>query len=140
MTRVWTVSSPRLSPRLPVVKELVANAIKHAFEEGKAGAFRVSASGDEDQVTVIVDADGLSFPEPGSNDRGMSLAKRLMASVDELLLPSEAGSKRFDPQVLITPEPPMPRRAGPADSTTLFLQEKLCLSGNVPIEGRFAQR
>lgn len=80
-----------------VVNELVTNAIKHAFEEGTAGAVRVSASGKDGQVTVIVDDDGLPFPKPGSSDSGMgmSLAKRLMASVDGLFLPPEAGSKVF---------------------------------------------
>ena len=87
-----------------VVNELVTNAIKHAFEEGKVGAVRVSASGDDGQVTVVVDDDGLPFPAPGSigSGMGMGLAKRLMASVDGLFLPPEAGSKLFTLRVPVS--------------------------------------
>ena len=85
-----------------VVNELATNAIKHAFEEGKAGHIRVTISrnGNRD-VTIIVDDDGLPFPEAG-DDRdglGLGLAKRLMASIGGLLIMPPKGLKVFELQV-----------------------------------------
>lgn len=86
-----------------VVNELATNAIKHAFEEGKAGRISISVrpNGGRD-VIIIVDDDGLPFPEPiGSKDGGMGLGlvKRLVASVDGLLIPPPDGKKCFEIRV-----------------------------------------
>lgn len=88
-----------------VVNELATNAIKHAFEEGKAGHISISIrrSGGRDAI-IIVDDDGLPFPEPtGSKDGGMGLGlvKRLVASIDGLLIPPASGTKCFEIRVPI---------------------------------------
>jgi two-component sensor histidine kinase len=85
-----------------VVNELATNAIKHAFEEGKAGHIRVTISRNGNRgVTIIVDDDGLPFPEAG-DDRdglGLGLAKRLMASIGGLLIMPPKGLKVFELRV-----------------------------------------
>lgn len=83
-----------------VVNELATNAIKHAFEEGKAGHIRVttSRSGSHD-VTVIVDDDGLPFPDVNGEGLGLGLAKRLMASIGGLLIGPPKGLKVFELRV-----------------------------------------
>ena len=86
-----------------VVNELATNAIKHAFEEGKSGHIRIVASGIRGcDVTVIVDDDGLPFPEltsPVGDGLGLELAKRLMASIGGLFIGPPRGSKVFELRV-----------------------------------------
>lgn len=83
-----------------VVNELATNAIKHAFEEGKAGHIRVSISRNgSGDITVMIDDDGLPFPEAGGNGMGMELVKRLMGSIGGLLIPPPPGSKLFELRV-----------------------------------------
>jgi two-component sensor histidine kinase len=86
-----------------VVNELATNAIKHAFEEGKAGHISISVrQNGRREAVIIVDDDGLPFPDPtGSKDGGMGLGlvKRLVASVDGLLIPPSSGTKRFEIRV-----------------------------------------
>lgn len=83
-----------------VVNELATNAIKHAFEEGKSGHIRVIITGMRGgEAVVLVDDDGLPFPEPGGNGLGMGIAKRLMASIGGLFIPPPSGTKVFELRV-----------------------------------------
>lgn len=99
---VHGLSATQITTLALVVNELATNAIKHAFEEGKSGHIRISISknGSRD-VVVIVDDDGLPFPEvEGKGDGlGMGLAKRLMASIGGLLIPPPSGTKVFELRV-----------------------------------------
>jgi len=83
-----------------VANELATNAIKHGYRDGKAGRICVTLgrtpAGD---VSVIVDDDGLPFPEverPTHSGLGLELVKRLTASIGALFIPPEAGSKTFE--------------------------------------------
>jgi two-component sensor histidine kinase len=83
-----------------VVNELATNAIKHAFEEGKSGHIRVTITGkSNDEAVVLVDDDGLPFPDPGGNGLGMGIAKRLMASIGGLFVAPPPGTKTFELRV-----------------------------------------
>lgn len=90
-----------------VVNELATNAIKHAFEEEKAGHVSISLRADgEREAVIIVDDDGLPFPEATSaknSGMGLGLVKRLVASIDGLLIQPETGSKCFEIRVPIQP-------------------------------------
>jgi two-component sensor histidine kinase len=80
-----------------VVNELATNAIKHAFDAGRSGHIRVTIIGKRGGETlVLVDDDGLPFPEPGGNGLGMGIAKRLMASIGGLFIPPPPGTKVFE--------------------------------------------
>lgn len=95
------LSAPQITTLALVVNELITNAIKHAFEEGGSGHIRVTIrrNGNRD-VTVLVDDDGLPFPETASGEGlGMGLAKRLMASIGGLFIPPSPGSKVFELRV-----------------------------------------
>ncbi len=86
-----------------VVNELATNAIKHAFEEGKAGhiSILVRRCGDR-HAAIIVDDDGLPFPEMNnakSGGLGLSLVRRLVASANGVLIQHGAGSKCFEIRV-----------------------------------------
>jgi LytS/YehU family sensor histidine kinase len=61
------------------------NAIKHGFEKGKSGDIEITLGRNTDQdVTVIVDNDGLPFPDlkyAAADGLGLELASRLMSSI-----------------------------------------------------------
>lgn len=81
------------------VNELATNAIKHAFEEGKTGYVRVSLRQNDHEVVVIVDDDGLPFPEATAgkgSGLGLGLVARLILSVGgDLIMPTH-GAKIFE--------------------------------------------
>ncbi|MDQ0840022.1 sensor histidine kinase [Sphingomonas faeni] len=93
-----------------VVNELATNAIKHAFEEGKSGHVSISVRRDgERQAVIIVDDDGLPFPEADNSKNGgmgLGLIKRLVASADSVFIHPTDGSKRFEIRVPVQPVPP----------------------------------
>lgn len=80
------------------VNELATNAIKHAFEQGEGGHIRIRAQRGDGEAVVLVDDDGLPFPEPARHrdgGLGLGLVKRLVASVGGRLAMPEPGSKQF---------------------------------------------
>ncbi len=99
------LSANRITTLALVVNELVTNAIKHAFEEGANGritvAVRRNAGGD---VVVTVDDDGLPHPDQSGRignglGLGLGLARRLMASIDGLLIAPISPAKKFELRV-----------------------------------------
>lgn len=103
---VHGLSSDHIATLALVVNELATNAIKHAFEEAKAGHISISIRRNGDHETIIiVDDDGLPFPEAvGSNNGGLGLGlvKRLVASTHSLLIQPEVGSKCFEIRVPVS--------------------------------------
>jgi two-component sensor histidine kinase len=87
-----------------VVNELATNAVKHAFEEGKAGHIQIAVRRyDQRHAAITVDDDGVPFPTPRdgkSGGMGMSLVKRLVASANGMLIQHGAGSKCLEIRVL----------------------------------------
>lgn len=97
---VYGLSATQITTLALVVNELMTNAIKHAFEEGKSGHIRVSITKRSDcHAVILVDDDGLPFSEPINGGLGMGIAKRLMASVGGLLIAPPPGSKMFELRV-----------------------------------------
>jgi two-component sensor histidine kinase len=95
-----SVSAERIVTLSLVVNELMTNALKHAFEEGVSGHITVvltrSAAGD---AVITVDDDGLPYPSStsqGSAGLGLSLVRRLMASIDGLLIVPTGAAKIFE--------------------------------------------
>lgn len=86
-----------------VVNELMTNAIKHAFAEGKAGHISIALRcNNQREAIIIVDDDGLPFPEADSakdGGMGLGLVKRLVASTNSLLIQPASGSKCFEIRV-----------------------------------------
>jgi two-component sensor histidine kinase len=83
-----------------VVNELATNAIKHAFQTGQDGHVTISANGDDRQLLVIVDDDGLPFPEASDgHGLGLELIRRLIASVDGVFIMPQSMTKRFEIRV-----------------------------------------
>ena len=82
-----------------VVNELATNALKHAFHDRDAGQIVVAVrrNGNRDVVVTIVD-DGLPFPDiaPANPGLGLELARRMMASINGMLIAPLQGSKMFE--------------------------------------------
>lgn len=82
------LSPAQITTLTMVVNELSTNAIKHGFEAGIGGYVRVSVRKDDNMVVVVVDDDGLPFPELDNsegNGFGLDLVKQMVASLaDEL--------------------------------------------------------
>lgn len=97
------LSAQQIATVALAVNELATNAIKHAFEEEKAGHISVVIRRNGDRETVVlVDDDGLPFPEleaSKGDGMGLGLVKRLVASVDGLLIPPSPGQKLFEIRV-----------------------------------------
>lgn len=83
-----------------VVNELITNAIKHAFKDGKSGRVRVLLQPyDMTSLTILVDDDGAPFGDEGGNQPngfGLDLVRRLLNAVGGLFIPPANGSKVFE--------------------------------------------
>ena len=102
------LSAVQITTLAMIVNELATNAIKHAFEADRGGRITISAHPhDGRNLSIIVDDDGLPFPElgdrRGGGGLGLGLVRRLMESIGgPVILPSN-GSKCFE---IIVPSQP----------------------------------
>ncbi|SFB63679.1 Two-component sensor histidine kinase, contains HisKA and HATPase domains [Rhizobium sp. NFR07] len=98
-----------------VVNELATNAVKHAFEEGKAGHIRIAVRRyDQHHAAITVDDDGIPFPVPRGEKSagiGLSLVKRLVASANGVFIQHAAESKCFEIRVPVNGTLDQTRRA-----------------------------
>lgn len=94
------LSSTEVTTLALVVNELATNAIKHAYEEGASGHIEITLGRNAGQdVTIIVDDDGLPFPDSkyaAADGLGLGLSKRLMASISGLFIMPSSGAKAFE--------------------------------------------
>lgn len=100
------LSASQITTLALVVNELTTNAIKHAFEAGVSGRISIKArERDERNIVVIVDDDGLPFPELSGKGSGLGLGlvKRLVASIGGLLILPPPGSKAFEIRMPVAP-------------------------------------
>jgi len=83
-------------PVVLAVNELVVNALRHAFPEGRSGAVRVNIARSGSELCVVVADDGIGLPA-GYQDGlgfGMKLVRMMAAKVGGVLLvESEAGAR-----------------------------------------------
>ena len=87
------------------INELATNAIKHGFKDGRTGSVSVTLRHhDRHQLTVLVDDDGLPFPDAtegrgAGSGLGLGLVRRLVAATGGLMIVPADGSKRFELRV-----------------------------------------
>jgi two-component sensor histidine kinase len=94
-----TLSPSQITTLAFVVNELATNAIKHAFEVDVPGHISIKAhERDARSIVVIVDDDGLPFPELEGDGTGLGLGliKRLVASIDGVFISPPPGTKTFE--------------------------------------------
>jgi len=74
----------RAIPVALIVNELVSNAFKHAFPDGRTGSFRVSAATEGRTSRIEVEDDGIGLGKVGSSERkgvGTDLVHALAAQI-----------------------------------------------------------
>ncbi|UTB32928.1 MAG: ATP-binding protein [Methanobacterium sp. ERen5] len=81
-----------------IVNELVSNSMKHAFPDGRNGNIEIKFCSADDNYTLVVEDDGVGFPEDIDLDNTDSLGLRIVNSLTEqidgeLLLDKTSGSK-----------------------------------------------
>lgn len=83
-------------PMAMVVVELVMNAIKHAFPDGRAGTvtIRLTTPSGINCIKLEVQDDGIGAPEPMHEGTGLTIARMLTHQLDGTLgrQPSESGT------------------------------------------------
>ncbi|MDP3493466.1 MAG: sensor histidine kinase [Hyphomonadaceae bacterium] len=94
-------------PLLLAVNELVVNALRHAFPDGRPGAIEIKANIIGDELVVVVADDGVGMPVNSDEPRGFGskLIKMMTAKIDATLVLDATQGVRFTitapaPQVL----------------------------------------
>jgi two-component sensor histidine kinase len=82
-----------------IINELVSNALKYAFPDGRAGKIHVSLAGDGDSYTLTVSDDGVGLP-PGLDFRdtpslGLQLVNTLVGQLEGTIELDSAEGTRF---------------------------------------------
>ena len=100
------LSAVQITTLALIVNELATNAIKHAFAADKSGRVRILVrQQDSRTLAIIVDDDGLPFPELGNRrggGLGLGLVRRLMESIGGLVILPANGSKCFEIRVPVS--------------------------------------
>ena len=97
-----------------ILNELISNALKHAFPDGRAGSIRIEGQSREDRVDLAVIDDGVGVPEDWIARRGKSLGLEIVEILARQLrgtweLKRDAGTVFR----LSFPERPEPERKAP---------------------------
>jgi PAS domain S-box-containing protein len=83
-----------------LVSELISNALKHAFPEGRGGEVLVAIrSGEDGQLTLTVSDDGVGFPEDldlgDTRSLGLQLVNTLVSQIDGTIELGRDGGTTF---------------------------------------------
>ncbi|NBB72883.1 MAG: PAS domain S-box protein [Bacteroidetes bacterium] len=94
-----SLSVDRAIPCGLIVNELVANALKHAFPDGRSGTIRVRYAEEDDTAHLIVADDGVGTPEDveadASDSLGLRLVRGLVQQLDGSLAIARDSGLRF---------------------------------------------
>lgn len=108
VVRVESVQLPLnlAQPLLLAVNELVINALRHAFPDGRAGAVMVTLARDRDKVRIDVCDNGVGLPIGYADGRGYGtmLVRAMVAKIGGCLDVEASSGARFTLTV------PLPRR------------------------------
>lgn len=83
-------------PILLAVTELVINALRHAFPDGRRGVVTVSLLKRHNRLHIVVADDGIGLPVDGMQGRGFGMKLLRMAAAQisaEILVERDAGSR-----------------------------------------------
>lgn len=92
-----------------LVQELMTNALKHAFPEGRQGTIRITASREGERYVLAVADDGVGMVSPPPGARSDSLGWTLIHSLARQLGATLEVRGDDGTEVRLTFEPPRPR-------------------------------
>jgi PAS domain S-box-containing protein len=82
-----------------ILNELVSNALKHAFPDGRQGRVRIVLRANDGQMMLLVKDDGIGFPEgldyQSTPSLGLQLVNSLVSQLDGTVELSEKGGTSF---------------------------------------------
>jgi two-component sensor histidine kinase len=82
-----------------ILNELVSNALKHAFPDGRAGEIRIELRADDGQLMLVVSDNGVGFPEDlGFRDTaslGLQLVSTLVDQLEGTIELDRSGGTTF---------------------------------------------
>ena len=64
-----------------IINELISNALKHAFPDGRAGAIMISLETTDTDITIIITDNGIGFPGDFDLKKSTSLGLQLVQSL-----------------------------------------------------------
>jgi two-component system, sensor histidine kinase PdtaS len=108
---------------LLIVNELVLNAMRHAFPDGRAGSVVIGLSSAEGQVRLIVSDNGIGLPPDYSASQGfgMKLVAMMTSKIKGALYIDSGAGTRI---TIMTPEPQPASAAQTAPARIEGLQSK----------------
>jgi two-component system, sensor histidine kinase PdtaS len=91
-------------PILLAVNELVVNALRHAFPDGRAGSILVRLHSEGGQMHVLVADNGVGLPAGHAEEQGygMKLVRMMASQINGVLCITSDGGTRVS---IISPEP-----------------------------------
>jgi two-component sensor histidine kinase len=82
-----------------IINELISNALKHAFPDGRRGEIRIEMDQDENGVRIIFEDNGAGFPEGmdfrNTETLGLQLVNMLVAQLDGAIEMVGNGGTRY---------------------------------------------
>ncbi|TRZ74148.1 MAG: sensor histidine kinase [Deltaproteobacteria bacterium] len=82
-----------------IINELISNALKHAFPDGRSGEIRIAMKMDENDVRIIFENNGVDFPEGidfrNTETLGLQLVTMLVAQLDGSVEMVGSGGTRY---------------------------------------------
>jgi two-component sensor histidine kinase len=78
-----------------IINELLTNAVKHGFADGRAGGLKVTAKKGDQRAQIVVEDDGPGIPGVAHNGLGRTLIGRLSKQIgaETRWLPSNPGTR-----------------------------------------------
>jgi two-component sensor histidine kinase len=91
------LTSERAVPLGLIANEVITNAVRHGFPEGRAGSMTVSLKRESEGAVLVIGHDGLRLPEAGASAEGLGhkLVRRLAGQIGaEIALDEASGATR----------------------------------------------
>jgi two-component system, sensor histidine kinase PdtaS len=128
-------------PIVLAVNELVVNALRHGFPNGRRGEVQVSLRSTGGQLRIVVADDGVGMPDGNieGTGYGMKLVRMMTAQINGVLEVDTRAGTRI---TIVAPEPAAREQAGVevAPAAILSLSERAKIANRLRIPGLIRKR
>lgn len=97
-----------------IVVEILANAYKHAFPDGKSGFIDIKSRLDGEQGIITISDDGIGLPKEirKNNPLGLNLVSKLVEQIGGTMEAPEPGHSNYRVVFPLTEKEPLPEHVG----------------------------